>query len=108
MKNEALKITNEDGYPSKCAIICHLPVEQTNVYYRFWGNLANSAHYTWLIRSDSVWSNNVVKLRLDLPLSRVLQTILHNLKVWLSAEQITWVNNSGNELPPMSRDIHEP
>ena len=47
-------------------------------------------------------------LRPDLELGGVIQSLLHALGVQLSAEQVAWVNESGNE--PLSRPggIHGP
>ncbi|KAK9190593.1 hypothetical protein WN943_019200 [Citrus x changshan-huyou] len=47
-------------------------------------------------------------LRPDLPLCGVLQAMLHNCGVQLSAEQITWVNDGGNEPPPRTGGTQGP
>ncbi|KAK9184926.1 hypothetical protein WN943_025278 [Citrus x changshan-huyou] len=47
-------------------------------------------------------------LRPDLLLCGVLQVMLHNCGVQLSAEQITWVNDGGNEPPPRTGGIQGP
>ena len=47
-------------------------------------------------------------LRSDLPLCGVLQAMLHNFGVQLSTEQITWVNDGGNEPPPRTGGIQRP
>ena len=50
----------------------------------------------------------LLTLRPDLELGGVIQSILRALGVQLSAKQVAWVNESGNEPPSRPRSIHWP
>ena len=47
-------------------------------------------------------------LRPDLPLGGILQALLHTFGIHISAKQIAWVNENGNELPPRIGGIYGP
>ncbi|KAH9746490.1 SWIM-type domain-containing protein [Citrus sinensis] len=110
LKNEVVKITSEDGLttPESVQLLVTSPrnnvevIVDTDAMLR----IMFTAHDSLQVPIFKV--SVLPTLRPDLELGGVIQSLLHALGVQLSAEQVAWVNESGNE--PLSRPggIHGP
>ncbi|KAK9178548.1 hypothetical protein WN943_027740 [Citrus x changshan-huyou] len=110
MKNEALKITREHGLttPESVQLSVTNPRNKLSIIVDSEAVLQAqfAAHDSMEV---AVFEATILPtLRPDLPLCGVLQAMLHNCGVQLSAEQITWVNDGGNEPPPRTGGIQGP
>ncbi|KAH9735134.1 SWIM-type domain-containing protein [Citrus sinensis] len=110
MKNEALKITREHGLttPESVQLSVTNPRNKLSIIVDSEAVLQAqfAAHDSMEV---AVFEATILPtLRPDLPLCGVLQAMLHNCGVQLSAKQITWVNDGGNEPPPRTGGIQGP
>ncbi|KAH9700534.1 SWIM-type domain-containing protein [Citrus sinensis] len=110
LKNEVVKITSEDGLTTLESVQLLVTSPKNNVEVIVDTDAMLRIMFT---AHDSlqvpVFKVSVLPtLRPDLELGGVIQSMLHALGVQLSAEQVAWVNESGNE--PLSRPggIHGP
>ncbi|KAH9698182.1 SWIM-type domain-containing protein [Citrus sinensis] len=110
LKNEVVKITSEDGLttPESVQLLVTSPRNNVEVIVD-----TDTILRIMFMAHDSlqvpVFKVSVLPtLCPDLELGGVIQSLLHALGVQLSAEQVAWVNESGNE--PLSRPggIHGP
>ena len=110
LKNEVVKITSEDGLttPESVQLVVTDPrnnvevIVDTDVMLR----IMFTAHDSLQVPIFKV--TVLPTLRPDLELGGVIQSLLHALGVQLSAEQVAWVNESGNEPLSRSGGIHAP
>ncbi|KAL9462365.1 hypothetical protein AB3S75_000383 [Citrus x aurantiifolia] len=107
MKNDALKITSEHGLatPESMQLLVTNPRNELSIIIDSEAIL--QAQFAAHDSVEVVVFEVIVlpTLRPDLPLCGVLQVMLYNCGVRLSAEQITWVNDGGNEPPPRTGGI---
>ncbi|KAH9702968.1 SWIM-type domain-containing protein [Citrus sinensis] len=110
LKNEVVKITSEDGLttPESVQLLVTSPrnnvkvIVDTDAMLR----IMFTAHDSLQVPVFKVIV--LPTLRPDLELGGVIQSLLHALGVQLSAEQVAWVNESGNEPPSRPGGIHGP
>ncbi|KAH9649573.1 SWIM-type domain-containing protein [Citrus sinensis] len=110
LKNEVVKITSEDGLttPESVQLVVTNPrnnvevIVDTDAMLR----IMFTAHDSLQVPVFKV--TVLPTLRPDLELGGVIQSLLHALGVQVSAEQVAWVNESGNEPLSRSGGIHGP
>ncbi|KAH9743893.1 SWIM-type domain-containing protein [Citrus sinensis] len=99
MKNEALKITRENGLTTPESV----QLSVTNPRNK----LSIIVDYEAVLQAQFAAHDSMEVAVFE---ATILPTLpmLHNCGVQLSAEQITWVNDGGNEPPPRTRGIQGP
>ncbi|KAK9175478.1 hypothetical protein WN944_027485 [Citrus x changshan-huyou] len=110
LKNKVVKITSQDGLttPESVQLLVTRPrnnvevIVDTDAMLRIMFMVYDSLQVP-------VFKVTVLPtLRPDLKLGGVIQSLLHALGVQLSAKQVAWVNESGNEPPSRPGGIHGP
>ncbi|KAH9794012.1 SWIM-type domain-containing protein [Citrus sinensis] len=107
MKNESLTITSEDGLTTPESVQLSVTNPRNKLSIIIDSEAILQAQFAAHDSMEVAVFEVIVlpTLRHDLPLCGVLQAMLHNYGVRLSAEQITWVNDDGNEPPPRTEGI---
>lgn len=110
MKNEAVKITSEDRLNTPQSVQLFVTNPKNNVEVIIDSEEVLQILFTLHDALEVIVFEVIVlpTLRPDLPLGGVIQAMLHSLGVNLSAEQITSVNDSENEVPPTTARTHGP
>ncbi|KAH9745090.1 SWIM-type domain-containing protein [Citrus sinensis] len=110
MKNEALKITRDHGLTTPESVQLSVTNPRNKLSIIVDSEAVLQAQFAAHDSMEVAVFEAIIlpTLRPDLPLCGVLQAMLHNCGVQLSAEQITWVNDGGNEPPPRTKGIQGP
>ncbi|KAK9175831.1 hypothetical protein WN944_027841 [Citrus x changshan-huyou] len=110
LKNEVVKITSEDGLTTPESVQLLVTSLKNNVEVIVDTDAMLRIMFTAhdLLQVPVFKVSVLPTLRLDLELGGVIQSMLHALGVQLSAEQVAWVNESGNEPLSRPRGIHGP
>ncbi|KAK9187497.1 hypothetical protein WN944_018893 [Citrus x changshan-huyou] len=110
MKNEALKITREHGLTTLESVQLSVTNPRNKLSIIVDSEAVLQAQFAAHDSMEvAVFEATILPtLRPDLPLCGVLQAMLHNCGVQLSVEQITWMNDGGNEPPPRTGGIQGP